>query len=349
MTGSTGRKRFLEAEDDTMDMKKPKIDLDFKVKIEKKEYVPLNSFKELLSNLPKFSRKNLEEFCIQKICEIISKCSELGELKQKVRKQEKEIEAWRAKYTSINKQARDLEIVKTRVISDMKNREKEGLNPNDANPIKITRSVGLQVGLQTTVPPRRTSIPSNPSTPTPAPQLTPPAPQERRKPVRPPLPLRTPNAPTTPNRTPTPQKQVTVQKTVKTILPVRPAEKDQSILNKALQKQSAKKPETKGVIDLTDEDENNTQTKETKPTVPSGIRIVTSAVPTTIATPTSLVATTAPGTRLTYLVTNGPGGQPGQPLILHNFPAPSPTRPQVRQVMFKPLAPNNCKYIYLVK
>lgn len=351
----------------------------------------MDSFKEFRSKIEKFSRKNLQDFCVQIICELMRKDSELGETRQQIKLQEQAIESYRVKYATISKQARDLEIVKTRLIQDMRNRENNGLNPNDATPVKITRSVGLQVALQTQTPRRfvpnahllntpNTTInqtPPKPSPQTPIQNVTPQN-EQRRKPIRQSVPIKptnptppakpvlnkpTPPAPVTPKPPPVPQK------TIKTILPVRtPEAKEQSsLLNKALQKPTTpttpasttpkKTAEPKGVIDLTDEDENKVEANKvpTVPAVPpglsSGIRIVTSQAitnPPTIST-ASLVASTTQGPRLTYLVANTSNGQQGQPIILQNI-ATMPPRAgaPVRQVMFRPITSTTRKYFYMI-
>lgn len=343
------KKRSLETEEieEKKEIKKPKV---------KKEYLPLDGLRELLEDkISTLSRKHLEEFCIQKMCEVIGQNSELGELRHQMKAQEQMLETWRNKIISITKQCRDLEIVKCRLIQDMRNKEKEGGNVSETQPVKITRSVGLQVCLQT--PNQRPRILTQP--PVQQPPVPTPAELQRRK-TRASLPARMP--PTPPamvqpqirNNSPAIHTKPTPPKPIQK--PPIPVQKEQSsILNKALQKpitpttptnvRKSTDPAPKAVIDLTDEDESTkSATVTTSVTVPSNVRII-SSTPITSATP--LVATSVAGPRLTYLVTNG---QQPQQVMLHTFAtSAAQARPgQVRNLMFKPLAPNASKLLFFL-
>lgn len=312
-----------------MEAKKPKIKIDEDLKnIEKKEFVPLDSLKELLENkLNKLSRKNLEEFCIQKICEVIGQNSELGELRHQIKVQEQMLETWRNKVVAISKQTRDLEIVKCRLIQDMRAKEKDGGKVSDTTPVKITRSVGLQVCLQPGMQRNR------PSTGTPTTTTINTTQNTNRGKARQSLPGRLPNtsstvqtksSPVNPSKPPTPSK------TIKTI-PPRAQEPKTSILTNALQKQQASTPARKpaeapkAVIDLTDEDENKA--------APQPVMLVqTHQMSNAVTTSAPIVTTSVPAPRLTY-----------QQVMLHTFaPSNAPTRPgQVRtNFMLRPIQPN---------
>lgn len=81
----------------------------------------------------------------QKLAEVISARSEIGELRRKCDLYEQENEKWKKKQQLLQKMCMDLNTVMKRYIVDKQN-EKE-----KSTPIKITRSVGLQV--------RQTSFP----------------------------------------------------------------------------------------------------------------------------------------------------------------------------------------------
>lgn len=140
-----------------------------------KKLVVLNCVSEYMQKktLTKLTRNDLEELCILKICEAICHKSELGELRHQLGVQEQMIEMWRKEATQLTKQARDLEIVNKRLLHEvrLKNERDKPLIP-----VKITRSVGLQVRSDSNMvnsiisPKRRVTR----SQVTPAPSTTPP-------------------------------------------------------------------------------------------------------------------------------------------------------------------------------
>lgn len=99
------------------------------------EYIKLKSLKKL-------TYKDLEQIVLQKICEAICHKSEIGELRHQLGVQEQMVEMWRKEVVQLTKQARDLEIVNKRLLHEvrLKNEREKPLIP-----VKITRSVGLQV------------------------------------------------------------------------------------------------------------------------------------------------------------------------------------------------------------
>lgn len=289
--------------------------------------------------------------------EVLAQNSELGELRNTVKLQEQMLETWRNKANSLSKQSRDLEIVKSRLITDIKNREKDTGKSYDVMPVKITRSVGLQVCLQQQTP--RPRVPVN-TPPVPPPVATPMIPQRK---ARVSLPPRLPNNPIPSigplNRLNVPQMNASLLgknspvKTVKTILPA----KEPSLLSKVLQKQPSVTPislqqkksneASKAVIDLTDEDEN-TKTTTTAPVSgssttigPGSVRLVPQqqmgsvSMASNVTTP--VMATSMPGPRLTYLVTSG---QQPQQVMLHTLAtSTAQMRPGMRNIMLKPITP----------
>lgn len=95
-------------------------------------------------HLKVLSRSALEEFCLQKICESIVHKSELGEVHRQLKVQEQMIETMRKDVQQLTKQARDLEIVNKKLMNDLK---QHNTTNKPLSPLKITRSVGLQVKL----------------------------------------------------------------------------------------------------------------------------------------------------------------------------------------------------------
>lgn len=108
-----------------------------------KRTIALDFAEKFKKGLNQMSRKNLEEFVLEKIIEAIVHKSDYSELKKKSETQEQMIQASRVKLQELNKQYRDLEMVYARLKKDLENK-----NQNIVTPIKITRAVGLQVCLQ---------------------------------------------------------------------------------------------------------------------------------------------------------------------------------------------------------
>lgn len=104
-----------------------------KLDLEEKKVDPV---KKHLQNL---TREQLEDIVTQKLAEVISARSEIGELRRKCDLYEQENEKWKKKQQLLQKMCMDLNTVMKRYIVDKQN-EKE-----KSTPIKITRSVGLQV------------------------------------------------------------------------------------------------------------------------------------------------------------------------------------------------------------
>ena len=84
--------------------------------------------------------QQLENVVTEKIAEIISARSEIGDLRRKVDSYEQENERWKKKQQLLQKMCMDLNTVMKRFIVDKQNSTKDKVAP-----IKITRSVGLQV------------------------------------------------------------------------------------------------------------------------------------------------------------------------------------------------------------
>lgn len=127
------------------DEQKMEIKIELKPKPEEsvKRTIALDFAQKFKKGLNQMSRKNLEEFVLEKIIEAIVHKSDYSELKQRSEAQEKQIHTARTKLQEISKQYRDLEMVYARLKKDLENK-----NQNIVTPIKITRAVGLQVCLQ---------------------------------------------------------------------------------------------------------------------------------------------------------------------------------------------------------
>ncbi|KAK4872439.1 hypothetical protein RN001_014468 [Aquatica leii] len=104
----------------------------------------LNVISEFMQKktLKKLTREDLEQICLLKMCEAICHKSEIGELRHQLGVQEQMVDMWRKEAAQLTKQARDLEIVNKRLLHEvrLKNERDKPLIP-----VKITRSVGLQV------------------------------------------------------------------------------------------------------------------------------------------------------------------------------------------------------------
>lgn len=93
-----------------------------------------------------FPVQEVEDLVGNMVVELMSSRSEIGRLRQKCDVYDAEIIQWKRKATAFQKQSQDLNTVMRKYITDVKAR------PGDkVAPIKITRSVGLQVIMQSSV------------------------------------------------------------------------------------------------------------------------------------------------------------------------------------------------------
>ncbi|KAJ9592700.1 hypothetical protein L9F63_015617, partial [Diploptera punctata] len=122
---------LTEDSQDTIDVDKPK---------EPKKLNPMPLMRNLQDNLLKnLSRNDLEEFLMQKMCEVVTDRCTIGDMRQRCQTLEQMIEQWRKKVQQLQKQLKDMEMVMKRYIGDARTRKERPI------PVKITRSVGLQV------------------------------------------------------------------------------------------------------------------------------------------------------------------------------------------------------------
>lgn len=90
-----------------------------------------------------FCIQELEEILIQKVIETITMRDEIGKLREQAKISERNQEATRLKCQQLSKQIKDFEMVLTRFSADRRTGDK------NTPPIKINRSVGLQVNFLT--------------------------------------------------------------------------------------------------------------------------------------------------------------------------------------------------------
>ncbi|XP_053979688.1 activating transcription factor 7-interacting protein 1 [Hylaeus volcanicus] len=112
--------------------------------VKKLDYVHKFFRRDLKEKLPKLTQEELEELLIQKIVETITMRGEIGKLREQARISERNQEVTRAKCQQLAKQIKDFEMVLSRNAAD-----RRANNDKPIPPIKINRSVGLQVNFIT--------------------------------------------------------------------------------------------------------------------------------------------------------------------------------------------------------
>ena len=95
---------------------------------------------KLHKTLKRLSRSELEEIISNKMLEVMTNRSEIGRLRQKVDSYDETIKKWKTRAQALSKQCTDLGTVMKKYITDSKNKPRDKVAP-----VKITRSVGLQV------------------------------------------------------------------------------------------------------------------------------------------------------------------------------------------------------------
>ena len=99
-----------------------------------------NEEKKLKKIVRKMTRKQLEEMMMTKMTELITNKSEVGQLRKEVDSYKSKTEKWQTRAQALSKQLTDLGTVMKKYITDRKTRPRDRVAP-----VKITRSVGLQV------------------------------------------------------------------------------------------------------------------------------------------------------------------------------------------------------------
>ncbi|KAK6645459.1 hypothetical protein RUM43_001736 [Polyplax serrata] len=107
---------------------------------EKRSSTFLSSLRGTLKSL---TRGDLEELVVQKLCEVITERSTVGELRRKAQALEEDQERWRAKVAGLLKQVREMEMVMKKYMSEVQKQAKEN-GGQIVVPLRVTRSVGLQ-------------------------------------------------------------------------------------------------------------------------------------------------------------------------------------------------------------
>ncbi|XP_077272399.1 fibronectin-III type domain-containing protein windei isoform X2 [Temnothorax americanus] len=257
--------------------------------------------RDLKEKLPKLTQEELEELLIQKIAETIAMRSEIGQLREQARISEKYQETTRVKMQQLMKQVKDFEMVLNRNAIDRR------ANPDKSvAPIKINRSVGLQVSfitehgmqnLRQTANLKPAANTTNTTTSTTSPpteannNVT--SPRRGGIKIRSPRPVVTVSTPIITQNHPaqtasvistvTPAALVvakpleashtlTLSNQPSGIQPILPAPQQTIVLNGKIQNQGnrpiAPKPRNNDLIDLTDEEEKNKSNAKVKTTAP---------------------------------------------------------------------------------
>ncbi|XP_020814982.1 LOW QUALITY PROTEIN: titin homolog [Drosophila serrata] len=144
----------LDAKDDTVDenpteLVKPldekELKLDLKPEPEIKSDVKplrLDFLKNFRKSFDTLTRDDLEELVLQKVVEAMLVKSEFADIRTQLDKCESTLAAYRRKIAEVSKQFLDLDTVHKRVLKDL-----ESKNSHFTAPVRITRAVGLQVGI----------------------------------------------------------------------------------------------------------------------------------------------------------------------------------------------------------
>lgn len=127
-----------------------KSEIDDKPVQPKKPLLPENFLKTAKKNLAGMSRHELEDFCILRIVESIVDRSNLSEIKTKMKTMAQNLEDFKKRAMMMTKQNRDLQVVLKSVQEEQKKRTNAPIQP-----LKITRSVGMQVLMNEKLDPRR--------------------------------------------------------------------------------------------------------------------------------------------------------------------------------------------------
>lgn len=96
--------------------------------------------KKLKKELKKLTRVALEDLIANKMVEVMTNKSEIGQLRHQCDSFAETVDKWKRRAAALSKQCTDLSTVMRKYITDSKNRPKDKVAP-----VRITRSVGLQV------------------------------------------------------------------------------------------------------------------------------------------------------------------------------------------------------------
>ncbi|KAH8237037.1 hypothetical protein KR038_003071 [Drosophila bunnanda] len=144
----------LDAKDDVVDEKtaesvKPLDEIELKLDLKpepeiKSDVKPLrlDFLKNFRKSFDTLTRDDLEELVLQKVVEAMLVKSEFADIRSQLDKCESTLAAYRRKIAEVSKQFLDLDTVHKRVLKDL-----ESKNSHFTAPVRITRAVGLQVGI----------------------------------------------------------------------------------------------------------------------------------------------------------------------------------------------------------
>merc|ERR1719510_2264664 len=132
----SGRKRTADGGIGEPSVKKPK--LDSKPKGEGNEEAA--AAMKMKKSLKKLKRSEIEEMIATKCVELLTNKSEVGKLRQQVDSYQETVERWKRRAGALSKLCTDLSTVMRKYITDTKTKGRDKVAP-----VRITRSVGLQV------------------------------------------------------------------------------------------------------------------------------------------------------------------------------------------------------------
>merc|ERR1719412_3357628 len=95
---------------------------------------------KIKKSLKKLKRSEIEEIIATKCVELLTNKSEVGKLRQQVDSYQETVERWKRRAGALSKQCTDLSTVMRKYITDTKTKGRDKVAP-----VRITRSVGLQV------------------------------------------------------------------------------------------------------------------------------------------------------------------------------------------------------------
>ncbi|CAG9855793.1 unnamed protein product [Phyllotreta striolata] len=139
-------KRPLEEEGKDSTAKKVRLDETQAEPVPPKTLITFEKYMKMRNLGEKMVRSDVEQFALQKMCEALLHKTPIGELEQIIKKQKMIIDNLRKDNVQMTKQFRDLEIVHKKLLNEIQNTA-PGSQSKPLVPLKITRSVGLQVKL----------------------------------------------------------------------------------------------------------------------------------------------------------------------------------------------------------
>lgn len=286
----------------------------------KNPLLPQNFLKTAKKNLGGMSRHELEDFCILRIVESIVDRSNLSDIKSKVKAMAQNLEDYRKRALMMTKQNRDLQVVLKSVQEEQKKRTNALIQP-----LKITRSVGMQVLMNDKLDPRRKGPIASPAQAANVPS----------RPIRSTQSLKLTKPPGTPPIIPVPRKVPVNNSPAKAITnappnnminksaspnPIGASLRNPSPVQKGPEKRTHSRMQATSsvTVDLTD-DEPPVKMNNKNPTTPP-VRVVPSQ--NLLAQNRQFGAPSINNPRKVYIPISGPSGQirPGQTLMMKNMP-----------------------------